>query len=38
MGTKYYAWKRLRSNTLQRNEMKVYISLKENKLAYFENI
>ena len=29
-GTKYHAPKRLYSNTLKRNELKVYISLKEN--------
>ena len=34
-GTKYYAPKRLCSNILKWNELKVYISLKENKLACF---
>ena len=37
MDTKYFARKRMCSNTLQRNELRVYISLKENKLANFAN-
>ena len=36
-GTKYRAPKRLCSNTLKRNELRVYFSLKENKLACFTN-
>ena len=34
---KYSVLKRMCSNTLKRNELKVYISLKENKLACFTN-
>ena len=36
-GTKYCAPKQLCSNTLKKNELKFYISLKENKLACFTN-
>ena len=34
--SKYWAPKRLCNNTLKRNELKVYISLKENKLKFFQ--
>ena len=37
MGMKYCVWKRLCSNTLKRTKLKVYISLKGNKLACFAN-
>ena len=33
--TKYHAQKQLPSNTLKKNELKVYISFKENKSACF---